>query len=258
MSTLPNATNSAPGTTYSTGGGSGNFPDGIDIAGQNIVKGSYFNDSNVLVVQDDNGAIRPLNANPLLAGSYSAGYSVMQPNSISFVQPATGTTTTFATYDQATTTNIALSNISSINGAPVGGGGGGLTTVNVGTSNVKGGGVNVDPNSTTVIGSDSISALPTGSNILVQATIGIGSGVSGSNVTGNIQYGVGFSNALSLFSAPIYIDTNGTFPFVSSIQISGILANADATNTLLLIGSNAASNGLLFTAELVSLSMTAL
>jgi len=45
MSTLPNATNSAPGTTYSgSGGGGSNFPNGIDIGGQIIGITNYFND----------------------------------------------------------------------------------------------------------------------------------------------------------------------------------------------------------------------
>jgi hypothetical protein len=248
MSTLPNATNSAPGTTFTGSGGGSNFPQGVQIANQVINTVSYFADNNVLSAQDTNSGIRPFVAFPLVSGFYDGGYTRLNTQSIDFQQPQTGVSVDFALFDSSS--SIALTNISTINGkAPI-------NTVNVSTANVKGSAIQVDPNTTTVIGSDSLPNLPTGSNILIQATIGLG-GLTGSNVQGHVQYGVGFSNSTPIFCPPVYINTNDPFT-ISSIQISGILNNVSTTNTLLLIGSNAANNSMLYTAELASLSLTPL
>lgn len=116
----------------------------------------------------------------------------------------------------------------------------------------------VNSQSSNFFAKSTVSGLPAGSNILVQGTAGAIS-ITGSNVTGYVQIGIGFSDNVSgvIYSDPIWIDTNYPYSF-SNVRICGVLANTSTTNEFVMLGSNATGANLLMAGNFAQLKMTPL
>jgi hypothetical protein len=116
MSVYTNQTNANTTTSFfgSGGGGGSNFPDGIVVGSNGLNNVGYFSQTSLASTDITGNNIAPFVAFPLISGYASGGYTRVNNQSIGFQQPNTGTSAKFVDFDG--TTNIALANISSVNG----------------------------------------------------------------------------------------------------------------------------------------------
>lgn len=295
MSTLPNATNLAPGTTYFAsggGGGGGGIASGVltrpltnptnAILSDTIASSENpYNGNNIIgIFNSVDGTLGPLqvggdlevqeggnSASSVLCRTFYSAAGVV------FAAKASGSSFPYVSVNQTSNagelfSGVALANISSINGGALLN----VSSINgsvyppptpapsgLSTFTYNGGGngtATLDPNAATEVANQTFTGLPVSQAFLFQGDIGINT-FTGSNVTGYIQFGFRWENGgTTIFSDPTYYNTD--LPFVSSIRICGVVTNPVTNNQLTLLGSNTSGAGVLCTARIGDFSMTQL